>query len=145
MEPIGLWDIKGSKVYIYAAFKNRSDEGISRDKKWRYWIRICHNCHTTIQKWILAAAMWIFMLIIKKSSNARLPSPTSEKVQTEQATAHYLAQIIFFSIFHCKTIYVCVSVKAICLWVCVFDRKRAENLNLWCATGAVSPAGNKAS
>ncbi len=29
MERTGLWDIKGSEGYIYAAFKNQSDEGIS--------------------------------------------------------------------------------------------------------------------
>ncbi len=34
MERTGLWDIKGSEGYIYAAFKNRSDEGISWDRKW---------------------------------------------------------------------------------------------------------------
>ncbi len=28
MQRTGLWDIKGSEGYIYAAFKNRSDEGI---------------------------------------------------------------------------------------------------------------------
>jgi len=33
MELTGLWDIKSSKGYIYAAFKNhRSDEGISGDE-----------------------------------------------------------------------------------------------------------------
>jgi len=33
MESTGLWDIKGSKGYIYAALKNRSDEGISGNRK----------------------------------------------------------------------------------------------------------------
>ncbi len=32
MERTGLWDIKGSEGQIYAAFKNRSEEGISWDK-----------------------------------------------------------------------------------------------------------------
>ncbi len=34
MERTRLWDIKGSEGYIYAAFKNRPDEGISWDRKW---------------------------------------------------------------------------------------------------------------
>jgi len=33
MEHTGLWDIKGTKGHIYAAFKNRSDDGISGDRK----------------------------------------------------------------------------------------------------------------
>jgi len=32
-ESRGLWDITGSEGYIYAAFKNESDEGISGDRK----------------------------------------------------------------------------------------------------------------
>ncbi len=34
IECTGLWDIKGSKGYIYAAFKNWSYKGISGDSKW---------------------------------------------------------------------------------------------------------------
>ncbi len=33
MECTGLWDIKGSEGYIYAAFKNRSDEGMRQEVK----------------------------------------------------------------------------------------------------------------
>jgi len=39
MGSTGLWDIKGSEGYIYAAFKNHSPEGISGDRKRHYhWI-----------------------------------------------------------------------------------------------------------
>ncbi len=34
MECTGLWDIKGSEGYIYTAFKDRPDEGISGGRKW---------------------------------------------------------------------------------------------------------------
>ncbi len=33
MESTGLWDIKGSEGYIYAAFKIQSEEGTSGDRK----------------------------------------------------------------------------------------------------------------
>ncbi len=33
MERTGLWDIKGSEGYIYAAFKSQPDEGISGGRK----------------------------------------------------------------------------------------------------------------
>lgn len=33
MECTGLWDIKGSKIYICTAFKNQPDKGILGDKK----------------------------------------------------------------------------------------------------------------
>lgn len=68
--------------------------------------------------------------------------------ETVQAAAHHLAQILFPYSTAQPIIYVRVSEKeftSASLCVCVFDRKRAENLHLWCATGAVSPAGNKAS
>ncbi len=32
MERTGLWDIKGSEGYIYAAFTIRSEEGISKQE-----------------------------------------------------------------------------------------------------------------
>ncbi len=42
MKRTRLWDIIGSEEYIYAAFKNRSDEGISVDRMWHdHWIQMC--------------------------------------------------------------------------------------------------------
>ncbi len=42
MERKGLWDIKSSEGFVYAAFKIQSEEGTSVDRKWsRIWIQMC--------------------------------------------------------------------------------------------------------
>lgn len=42
MEHAGLWDIKGSKGYVYSAFNNQSDKAISADRMQQdHWIRTC--------------------------------------------------------------------------------------------------------
>ncbi len=61
MECIGLWDIEDSEGYIYAAFKIRSKEGSSGDRKWR---RICiRTCLDAFLPWNAASEGSILELL----------------------------------------------------------------------------------